>query len=283
MYRILTLLIACFYLLPLSAQTNSLVWKVSGNGLKKDSYLFGTIHMACEEDFRMNENAKAALGKVEQLVFELDISKQENLAAMGNYLKPDPSYFEGFDPAKRQVMDSILTSRNLPPQYLDAMSPAGVISLLTLYTFSCSDPTAVKGMETELLKLEEAKGKPVAELETVDFQFGLMNSMIDAEGIYQFLLTMDQQKAMAKTMVDAYFKEDLQTLGNLFKETSNYMSQEKLVELLDKRNEAWVAKMPTIMKEKASLFSVGAGHLVGEKGVINLLKKKGYKVTPLRN
>src|SRR5690606_40314166 len=125
---------------------NSLVWKVSGNGLKKDSYLFGTIHMACEEDFRMNENAKAALGKVEQLVFELDISKQENLAAMASYLKPDPNYFKDFDPAKRQWRVRNLTSRNLRPQSLAAMRPPAGFWLWPLSAFPCPVQTAVKGM-----------------------------------------------------------------------------------------------------------------------------------------
>lgn len=282
MYRLIRLLFAIFFFSSVSAQQNSLVWKVSGNGLKKDSYLFGTIHLACKEDFKMNEKAKATLPKVEQLVFELDITKQENLIAMREYLKPDSAYFQNFDPAKRKVMDSILTAQNFPPMYLDALSPAGILSLLTLFSFACDDPTAVKGMETELLAQDDAKGKKIAELETVDFQFKLMNSIMGAEEIYQYVLTLDKQKEITKTMINAYFNEDLDALGSLFNDPS-YMQEDKMADLLEKRNKAWMEKIPAMMEQQASLFAVGAGHLVGEKGIINLLKKKGYQVTPVFN
>lgn len=282
MYRLFVLIFAIFFFSAVSAQQNSLVWKVSGNGLKKDSYLFGTIHLACQEDFKMNEKAKATLSKVDQLVFELDITKEENLNAMREYLKPDSAYFQNFDPAKRKVMDSILTEQNFPPMYLDALSPAGIMSLLTLFSFACDDPTAVKGMETELLAQDEAKGKNIAELETVDFQFKLLNSIMGAEEIYQYVLTLDKQKEIAKTMINAYFSEDLDALGALFNDPS-YMQEDKMVDLLEKRNNAWMEKIPTMMEQQASLFAVGAGHLVGEKGIINLLKKKGYQVTPVFN
>ncbi len=137
-------------------------------------------------------------------------------------------------------------------------------------------------MKTELLAQDDAKGKKIAELETVDFQFKLMNSIMVAEEIYQYVLTLDKQKEITKTMINAYFNEDLDALGALFNDPS-YMQEDKMADLLEKRNKAWMEKIPAMMEQQASLFAVGAGHLVGEKGIINLLKKKGYQVTPVFN
>ena len=53
--------------------------------------------------------------------------------------------------------------------------------------------------------------------------------------------------------------------------------------LLNNRNKKWVKELDTIMKKESVFVAVGAGHLVGEQGLINLLKKQGYTVKPLEN
>ena len=53
--------------------------------------------------------------------------------------------------------------------------------------------------------------------------------------------------------------------------------------MLEVRNENWAVKMPDVMKEKSTFFAVGAAHLLGKEGLINLLRKAGYSVKPLLN
>ena len=68
------LIVALFALLPFSviAQESSLLWKISGNGLEQDSYLFGTIHLLCQNDLEITESMKTALSNSNKLVLELD-------------------------------------------------------------------------------------------------------------------------------------------------------------------------------------------------------------------
>ena len=61
------------------------------------------------------------------------------------------------------------------------------------------------------------------------------------------------------------------------------MTPEERAYLIDNRNRAWIEKIPTIMQAKSTLFTVGAGHLVGDNGLLKLLQDKGYAVEAVKN
>ena len=280
MKRTLISVFALFLAVTVFAQENTLLWKISGKGLKKESYLFGTLHMACAEDFKMEDKVKVAAGKVDGLVLEVDLENPDNLANIQNLMKPIPDFFKDFDPKKKAVIDSVMKSKNLPVEIFDQVPPVVVLSLLSMQSFACSDPTNIKMMEMELKKLAELKDKPVAELETPEFQINLLNSLFRAEDLYNYLKDSDSQVGATKKLVAAYFSENIKDIEKL-SEDMDFLSPEGHDKLLKERNNAWMEKLPTILNEKPLLVAVGAAHLVGEKGLINLLKKQGYKVTPV--
>ncbi|MNE88753.1 TraB family protein [compost metagenome] len=80
--------------------------------------------------------------------------------------------------------------------------------------------------------------------------------------------------------MQSYHKQDLESLAKLILESDQLGSSAD--ELLDKRNQNWIPKMEELMKTKSCFFAVGAGHLGGPNGVIQLLRQKGYEVTPVR-
>jgi hypothetical protein len=85
-----------------------------------------------------------------------------------------------------------------------------------------------------------------------------------------------------KDMMKAYKEQDLDKLGEMItKSESGMMEYQDL--LLNNRNRNWVEKLKKIMPDHAVVVAVGAGHLPGEKGVISLLRKAGYTVTPVEN
>ena len=87
---------------------------------------------------------------------------------------------------------------------------------------------------------------------------------------------------MMEEMFDAYKKQDLEKLEKMMVETDMGMAGFTDI-LLYHRNQNWVKKLKTLMADKALVIAVGAGHLPGDKGVISLLRKEGYKVTPVDN
>ena len=261
---------------------DTFLWKVSGNGLTKDSYVFGTLHMACGQDFKIENKVNEALKTTDRIAFEIDANNPETLKAMQANMGPVPGFFDGLAPEKKKVIDSVLMTRNLNSAILDKVGPAMLLSILSIQGFECANPTDFKMMELELKKLEGAAGKPVDELETVEFQINMMNEFFKAEDLYNYVLQIDSVKSQTKHLVQAYFGQKPAALEEWLAKTST-MTPEKEAMMLTNRNKEWMTKMPDMMKNNSMFFAVGAAHLMGKNGILQLLKDKGYTLTPILN
>ena len=137
-----------------------------------------------------------------------------------------------------------------------------------------------------------AKDKEVLALETIDEQMAvLVKDSIEIQ-VKELMKDMKKGKLDAskemKIMVDYYKNQDVQGLYSYMIESFREdRSVESSVELknrmLDQRNKNWIPKLEYGMKEKTLFVAVGAGHLAGEQGVIQLLKNQGYIVEPVLN
>ncbi|MFD1770833.1 TraB/GumN family protein [Sphingobacterium suaedae] len=264
------------------AQENALLWKISGNGLTRDSYLFGTLHMACSADFSIPTKVEDALKKTDCIAYEVDVTKPENRQIVQEKLKPNANFFNGLAPYKKEAIDSALVAHGIPATIFDQISPAMVVSLISMKSFDCPSMQDIKMMELEISKMDAAKGKTVSELEDITFQLDLLDSLFSAEDLYAYFTSGLDMKEITRKMVNAYFSENLMDLQDLLLNTA-YLSEEKQRQLLTIRNQNWIAKMPNMMKEKPHFFAVGAGHLIGKSGLIQLLKNAGYTLTPVMN
>jgi uncharacterized protein YbaP (TraB family) len=138
--------------------------------------------------------------------------------------------------------------------------------------------------------MEEAKkhDKKIKGLETMAYQAGMLDSIpykLQAQQLVSYIdsaNTGNIEDKQMKEMFDAYKKQDLKKLEELMVETDAGMAGFTDL-LLYHRNQNWVKKLKVLMHEKSLVIAVGAGHLPGEKGVINLLRKEGYTVSPVEN
>ena len=265
----------------LKAQENALLWKISGKDLKTESYILGTIHIMCEENFNIPDKVKKATTEVDQVIFEVDLSTPEAIAtAQKLAMTPNTKFFENYDSQKLAYIDSALTSHELSIKVFDMVAPTTVISLLTLKSFACADLSKVKMMEAEIKTL--AAGKKITDLETIDFQMDLLTKLATPDYFYDYYKNYDEYKGLSHQMVEYYNAEDLKGLKSIF-ENSKYMSKDQLESMLVNRNVKWVEDIPAKIQNTKSLIAVGAGHLIGEKGIITLLRNKGYTLTPIKN
>lgn len=262
------------------AQGNSMLWKISGNGLKHDSYLFGTIHMLCPDDFEIKQKCLDALNASQKVVFEIDLSKSENLQTIQAFAAPDLDFIKKFTESEVKSMDSILVAQQLSMKLLDYVSPVTMISLFSLKGFNCPDPTKLKSYETELATIAKEKAKPIGELETVDFQFNLMKELVTPKLFMESVFQLDKYPALTAKMVAAYKSENLTELTELIQDPA-WMTAEQKEKLLNDRNINWTTIIPNLIRNEACFIAVGAGHLSGDKGVIALLEEKGYRLTAI--
>ena len=135
-----------------------------------------------------------------------------------------------------------------------------------------------------LMQMATGKKKPVVGLETVAAQVKVIDSKpIEKQAKELYEMAVDPQKSIRdfKALTAAYKLQDAEKLFERSMDTASG-DKEFQVKLLDERNTAWVPKIESAIKEKTTFIAVGAGHLGGKAGVINLLRSKGYTVKPIK-
>ena len=147
---------------------------------------------------------------------------------------------------------------------------------------NCPSPA---GVEEELLKIAKQDKKEIKGLETIQFQASVFDSIPYQWQAKELLKNIDSFSVYKKEfddMLKLYKDQQLDSMQNMVG-ASEFGSEKYEDLLLNNRNKKWVNKLNGIMKNASVFVAVGAGHLTGEYGLINLLKKEGYKVEPLVN
>lgn len=263
-------------------QESSLLWKVSGNGLEKESYLFGTIHIICKSDFVMDDRILTAFEKTEKLILELDMSDpQLQLKMQQVSLNPGMKNIQGeMDAAEASMLDEfLLKNYGAGLAQLGVLKPFVLSSMVLLKALPCAEVESYEGFFTAKAKEEE---KQVEGLETVEFQVGIFDQIPQDLQLEELgkMLTGEYSQNEFKEMISGYLAEDIYALDRAMN-SSGMMADYRSI-LLDERNNNWIPKIEAAMKTNSTFIAVGAGHLGGENGVIALLKKAGFTVEPIK-
>lgn len=267
----------------------TLLWKISGNGLEKPSYLFGTIHMICNDGgLSISDSLKSAIRNADQVYLELDMDNMFELMNVVTKMKMngDTTLADLLSPEEyRKVKDFFNTHSSLIPfAMLETYKPLLTASTLMQSTMECDNSIS---MEQLIMKDAKEKGKPVKGLETMAFQMSIFDSIpyeMQAKQLLQYVNNYGKENEGKEfeELTQAYLQQDLEKLEMLT--TKESAGMEAFTEiLLYKRNETWIKKLQDILPNGSFVVAVGAGHLPGDRGVINLLRKAGYKVEPVDN
>ncbi|MEL6988948.1 MAG: TraB/GumN family protein [Bacteroidota bacterium] len=262
---------------------------MSGKGLDKDSYLFGTIHIIEEADYFLPKNTLSSFENVDQVVFEINM---EDMTDMGQMMSIIPKTFMNdgvtladlLEDEEYKFVKSHFEDMGLPMFMLEKMKP---MFLSVLGGGGGIDPQdfmsgSMKSYEMELYEMGKAQGKSFDGLETIDFQISVFDSIPykdQAEMLVESLKAGDTGASEFKETVEIYKTQNLAAMISMVDENEQYGEYEDI--LLTKRNKAWIPKMKTAMSENSNFFAVGAAHLGGKNGVVYLLRKEGYTLTPL--
>lgn len=263
--------------------SNSLLWEISGNGLQQPSYLFGTIHMICKEDFLLSETAKQKFNSSKQVYLELDMDDPQLQMMMMQQLQlpSNESLKNKFDESDFKALDSFLMKEmNMNLAVFDQFKPMMVMSLLAQRVLSCAE---MESYEMNFVKMATEQKKELLGLEKVEDQLAVFDAIPDSleiRSIMNMVNDFDAQKKEFNRMSTIYKSQDLEALYQLIAESPEMMGSQEL--LLDRRNRNWIPVMDSAMKKTPTFFAVGAGHLGGNQGVLELLRKQGYSVKPIQ-
>ena len=261
-----------------SKYKNSLLYKITGNGLKKPSYLLGTMHIICGKDFYLQEKVLKALSKCSIYYMEVDLGSTHQMQLMEQQLPAITDIWEGLSISEKEDLNHILQDQfDLSLEEVKQLPPVTLINRMALDTIDCDD---IKVMEPELLKIAQEKGLQSAGLETALQQLHIAQKVFTGKEILRQLKSAGAYKELFNKLMKAYHSENLQELA-LLVNGKQFMSERAYNILVIKRNKRWAKTIPSLIVSQSAFFAVGAGHLPSEQGLLQLLNEKGYAVNPV--
>lgn len=262
--------------------SSSLLWKISGKGLKEPSYIFGTFHMMCKSDFSITPILEETVRSTQQFYGELDMDDPTlQVTLMSNMRLKETSLQRLLgDEQFKIVSDSFHNITGMSLQMFNQFSPFMSLSLLTISSFTCQDRIQP---ETEFVNIAKKNALPILGLETVQDQVNAINSQpLDSQvvSLKKTILNYDSVKQVMNKMIAVYKENNIDRLYQFLQDNSDGNDNFER-DMLVTRNVKWIPVIEKAIQEKPSFFAVGAGHLGGKQGVLNLLKEQGYTLTPV--
>ena len=285
MKRISVFLLSIFFISVGSAQTStkgSLLWEISGNGITNPSYLFGTFHLMCKDQFSVSETLASKIISTDQFVGELDMDDPTmQTTLMQKIILKDKTIESLMDTGSfRKFNDAFKKITGISATMLNHYKPFYHLSLITLKTIPCNN---FMQPETELMQIAKKNHKEVLGLETVNEQMEAIDAQpLDSQiiSLQKMVLNFDSTKNMMQEMIEVYKKNDAELLYDyVHKQGSDGMDEEVL---LVNRNKNWIPTIKKLMQKNSNFIAVGGAHLGGKTGVLALLRAEGYTVKPVK-
>ena len=285
------------------------VFRITGNGLKEPSYIIGTVHTLDGALLDSIPEYQEAVAQCRQLYTEFDTTDkqrhaEDNKRAQESLILPDSmTIFEYLGPEKSEVLTKVFSEKfntNLRDSVVKPLwnySPSFYVGFIwiTLMTKSGMIQTGVKTpIDKAIIQQAYDRGWTVGELDEIGengtilpVEMPSLEAMTDS--LMKFLERYDEILESYKKESETVRKmeefarscnfEDFDAFSNNIKNVEAFSKANDII--FTKRNEKWLPKIKQAMQEAPTLFDFGAGHLVGDDGVLKMLRDAGYEVTLL--
>lgn len=281
------LILSLFTPFVVAQKYQSLLWKISGNGLVKSSYLYGTMHVSGRIAYHLGEEFYSALNGADAMALEsnpiiwlkeINNSRDANLF-LGEYAISKRIFGDFYTNAFR-----VSVPKNA--ELGEALSSDNFLMNWLLYRENkrMADFEEDTFLDMFIYQAGSKNNKPVFSLE--DFLetnrvTSLANLPDDEErSPSDWFVKLTKDKSYLELIQDAYRNQNLDLLDSIQTETS---SQNYLRYMLYERNKIMAKNIDSLLRTGISLFSgVGAAHLPGSNGIIELLRGMGYTLTPIK-
>jgi uncharacterized protein YbaP (TraB family) len=274
--------------LNLSAQNsniNSLCWKITGQGLSQPSYVFGTIHLISKKDFFLSKSSETAFKSCKTLALEVDLNmdKETKKEVGKSAILPQGRSIDDYCSVEelaliKSFMTDTVKISGFKIKLYSRLKPIYLQSILLKEQLKGD-----KSYEETFAKMAKKKKMNQTGLEAIDLQMKILDTIPIKTQINDMVTSIKEGKASIRIfneMIQVYKDQNIEKLHQLtISEDSGIANFEDV--FLNNRNESWIPVIENLMKKQATFVAVGAAHLGGEKGILNLLRANGYIIEPV--
>lgn len=264
--------------------STALLWKIEHPNSKNTSYLFGTIHIIEKQYFVFTDSLEKIVSSSDKLIMELEGVPNE-INSMQLLILKEGTCFDNFSTLQMDTLTK-WAKENL-----------NMDSLAFVSTFSSFKPFILAQLSIPLYfkgKTESYEGsfQSIADsnqierigLETAEFQMGLFDGLSKentTEMVMESIRNPKKSIEFYTLLQETYAKQSLTKLESLLIQEEGVIMEEQDAFLVD-RNKNWIQKIIQQTSNNNCFIAVGAAHLIGEQGVLQLLLDKGYQLTPIK-
>ena len=228
---------------------SSLLWEISGNGLQQPSYLFGTIHMICEDDFIMTDVVKEKFKSSSQIFLELDMDDPGmQLKMMKLAMLPQGETLKKLFGSDYPMVDSFFQKNTqFSLALFNQFKPLMVMSMLYLKMLPCENTASY---EARFVSMAKEQHKDVQGLESIEDQMQVFDNIpdsLEAINIVKMVKEYKQQQQQFAEMVKVYKQQNIDQLFDFVNTSPDLMESQE--DLLTKRNANWIPVMEKNMKQ----------------------------------
>lgn len=289
-------LILALVMLALASQAQ-LLWKVTGNGLGRPSYILGTYHFAPASMIDKIPGMQQAFEGCDIVIGE--INKEEMMSkdaqakmAMAMMAPPDSTLDKLFTPEEYAIIEGVFNKyfggMGVTLSQMNMLKPSAIsvqmqaMQAVKYFPNFSENEQIDMGVQTRANEM----GRPSEGLETIQEQIDLLfGSPLteQAKGLLEACQKDDLFVVQSSALVEAYMAQDLSKIEEIISDPEvGGDDPEAMDALIYDRNRNWAPKLISIMPERACLVCVGAGHLPGDQGLLQLLRNEGYTVEPMK-
>lgn len=268
---------------------NSLFWEISGKGLSKPSYLFGTYHLLNSGYLDEIPHVKAAFKKADGIVVETELDSSMMGKMMFKMVMDGKKISDLMSPDDYAIVaKEVQETTGAPMDMFAQLKPTFITVMLSVAYSQQENGEILKkygGHPLDSYFAAEGKKakKPIGTFETMDEQISLVfdHDPVEkqAEQLVEFVKMKKELLGVQTDLLNLYISEDLAGLFKLYKKYEEQFGDTSY--LLEDRNVQWMDKLPAFLSKGNQFIAVGALHFTGEKGLIKLLREKGYNVKAL--
>ncbi len=286
--QLLAMTLVLNFLIPNSSfahPKSSLLWEISGNGLKKSSYLYGTVHSFDERAFRFSKLAESYIAKCNAFGMEINMDKLGDVDIFGmmKYVTmPGDTTLDMLMTASQyaKLEKFVSDSMHVALGMFKTIKPMFLMGMQESMTMS---QDSADFLDEYLMKKAQNRKKEIIGIETIEEQIKALDLIPLKEQAKMILEFVEpdttKPEESIEDLVDIYARGDLDAIYTFYKKED--LSNTFNAALITDRNHRMADRIDSIIQKKTLFTAVGALHLPGDEGVINLLKKKGYLLTPV--
>lgn len=279
-----------------------LLYKISGKDLSAPSYIVGTYHVAPSSFVDSIPGIRQAMADCQQTYGELIMTQALSADSAALFqqamMLPDSLTIDKVLSADQMNRLNAYMKKEIGAdmtnsfifQQMGRMTPSSLSTTLALLSYIKKEGkfNPEDAIDSYFQKEALAQGKVIGGLETIEFQIRMLfkgKSMERQKEELMCLVDNEMTEELTDKVTKAYYSQDINAIMeaiNMKQNNSCDPTPEEEAQLVDDRNADWAKKMPAIMRQKTTLFAVGAAHLPGPKGVLALLRNAGYQVEAVK-